>query len=226
MWLLLKTTNALKQDFYPQGGGPSMMALHPFGSPRFPRSSSETMSDQIYHLISIYEYALFVSHQYTHTKSFIPNNVDMNSGSWLLPDTKHFGQPDGSLSLRLEKNWWAFTSMSLFAGASADDFEVDFTVKKDSGWEEQNKASLRPDIGSSGRSTVLITSHPPPVEVKSSCLALKTFITGPFCFLHRLVVYGLNSPILCPSKIALEEIVHLLHSASIYGVLTVLGAVL
>lgn len=71
-------------------------------------------------------------------------------------------------------------STSLFARESADDFEEDFTVKKDSAWEKQNKVSLPPDLGSSGGSTVLITSHPPPVEVRSSCGALKTFIIGPF----------------------------------------------
>ena len=83
------------------------MAMHPFSNTRLSVCSLESMSAQTYHLISIYEYVLFVSHHYPKKKkkrkeSFNPNNIDINMGSRFLPDTKCSGQPDGSLISRLE----------------------------------------------------------------------------------------------------------------------------
>lgn len=42
-----------------------IMAFHLSSNSHLSCCSSETMSNQVYHLISIYEYVLFVSHRYT-----------------------------------------------------------------------------------------------------------------------------------------------------------------
>lgn len=53
----------------PSGGAwPFMVSSRSSSNPHLSPCSWETMSAQIYHLISIYEYVLFVSHQYTTKK--------------------------------------------------------------------------------------------------------------------------------------------------------------